>query len=237
MFQNQSGINARPIAAVGSRYLIDAFAWMFLALLLSAGVAFVVTTNESLVNSVIDMRMLLFIAQIGLGLGLQWGIRRIPATLALALFFVYAGLMGLTIGVWVYYYGVVSGNFLAVGEAFVSAGAAFGGAAIYGVVTRRSLANIGSFLFMAVWGIFFAFILNSLILHSSTFDLLLCVAGVVIFTVLAAFTTQRITSGYYAAMTGSAEKASVIGAVMLYIEFVNIFLMLMRIFGGGGGRR
>jgi uncharacterized protein len=145
--------------------------------------------------------------------------------------------MGLTIGVWVYYYGVYSGNFMAVGEAFVSAAAAFGGAALYGVVTRRSLASMGSFLFMAAWGIFFAFLVNGLIFHSSTLDLVLCVGGVVIFTALAAFTTQRITSGYYAAMTGSAEKASVIGAVMLYIEFVNIFLMLLRIFGGGGGRR
>jgi uncharacterized protein len=237
VYQNPAGASSRPMAAVANRFLIDAFAWMFMALLLSAGVAYLVTNNESLVNSVLDMRFPLFIAQIGLGLGLQWGIRRINASVALALFFVYAGLMGLTIGVWVYYYGVYSGNFMAVGEAFVSAAAAFGGAALYGVVTRRSLASMGSFLFMAAWGIFFAFLVNGLIFHSSTLDLVLCVGGVVIFTALAAFTTQRITSGYYAALTGSAEKASVIGAVMLYIEFVNIFLFLLRIFGGGGGRR
>ncbi|HEX7612446.1 MAG TPA: Bax inhibitor-1 family protein, partial [Candidatus Limnocylindrales bacterium] len=86
------------------------------------------------------------------------------------------------------------------------------------------------------WGLFFAFIVNGLLLKSSTMDLVLSAAGVLIFTVLAAWTTQRITNGEFAAMTGSREKASVYGAMLLYIEFINIFLMLLRIFGGGGRR-
>jgi len=226
-------MGVRRVAQVSNRYLIDAFTWMFLAVLLSAAIAWVVENDSNLVVSIVDMRFPLFIAQMGLGLGLQWGIRRINATLALFLFFVFAALMGLTIGVWVWWYAVANDSPVVVAQAFVSASAAFGGAALYGVVTRRSLAGMGSFLFMGAWGIFFAFLLNGLVFHSSTMSLLLSIVGVVIFTALAAWTTQRIVNGELEAMTGSKEKASVLGAVLLYIEFVNIFLMLLRIFGGG----
>ena len=212
-------MGVRPAAQISNRYLIDAFTWMFLAVLLSAVIAWVVENDSDLVLSIVDMRFPLFIAQMGLGLGLQWGIRRLNATLALFLFFVFAALMGLTVGVWVWWYAVANDSPVVVAQAFVSASAAFGGAALYGVVTRRSLAGMGSFLFMGAWGIFFAFLLS--------------IVGVVVFTALAAWTTQRIVNGELEAMTGSKEKASVLGAVLLYIEFVNIFLMLLRIFGGG----
>ncbi len=226
-------LGVRPTTQLANRFLTDSFLWMFCAVLLSALVAWMVENNTQLVASVVDMRMPLFIAQLGLGLGLQWGIRRLNAGVALALFFVYAALMGLTIGVWVWWYGTANNNPMSVVEAFVSAAAAFGGAAIYGVVTRRSLASVGSILFMGAWGLFVAFLINGLILHSSTMDLVLSVVGVVIFTALAAWTTQRISKGDFAAMTGSMEKASILGAMLLYIEFINIFLMLLRIFGGG----
>jgi FtsH-binding integral membrane protein len=220
-------LGVRPAAQLSARFLIDAFVWMFCALVVSALVAWMVASDENLVFSIADYAWILFIAQLGLGLGIQMGIRRLNATVALALFFVYSAMMGLTIGVLVWLY-----TDAAVYQAFFSAAAAFGGAAIFGVVTRRSLASMGSFLFMAAWGIFFAFLINALIFHSGTMDLILCIVGVVTFTALAAWTTQRISSGEFAAMTGSMEKASVYGAILLYIEFVNIFLMLLRIFGG-----
>ena len=226
-------LGVKPVAQLSNRFLTDAFVWMFLAVLLSGMVAWIVQSNLSLIDSIVGLRMPLFIAQLGLGLSIQWGIRRINASVALALFFVYAALMGLTVGIWVWYYGTSSGNPMSVVQAFVSASAAFGGAAVYGVVTRRSLASIGSILFMGAWGLFAAFLINGLLLHSSTMDLVLSVAGVVIFTALAAWTTQRISRGDFAAQTGSMEKASILGAILLYIEFINIFLMLLRIFGGG----
>jgi FtsH-binding integral membrane protein len=226
-------LGVRPTAQLANRFLTDAFVWMFLAVLLSGMVAWIVQSNLSLLQSIVDLRMPLFIAQLGLGLGLQLGIRRLNASLALALFFAYAALMGLTIGVWVWWYATANDNPMSVVQAFVSASAAFGGAAIFGVVTRRSLASVGSILFMGAWGLFVAFLLNGFILHSSTMDLVLSVVGVVIFTALAAWTTQRISRGDFAAITGSMEKASVYGAILLYIEFINIFLMLLRIFGGG----
>jgi FtsH-binding integral membrane protein len=228
-------LGVRPAAQLSNRFLIDAFLWMFFGVLLSGAVAWLVAQNVSSVQSVASWSMPLFIAQLGLGLGIQLGIRRLPAGIALALFFVYAALMGLTIGVIVWAYANLSSP-VVVAQAFVSAAAAFGGAAIYGVVTRRSLASMGSYLFMGAWGIFFAFLLNGLLLHSSTFTLLLCIGGVIVFTALAAWTTQRISNGEFAAMTGSMEKASVYGAILLYIEFINIFLMLLQIFGGGNRR-
>ncbi len=238
MYNNYSPerLGVRPTAQLANRFLTDAFVWMFLAVLLSGMVAWMVQSNQSLVLQIADLRMPLFIAQLGLGLGIQLGIRRLNASVALVLFFAYAGLMGLTVGVWVWYYGTYSGNPMSVVQAFISASAAFGGAAVYGIVTRRSLASMGAILFMGAWGLFVAFLINGLLLHSSTIDLMLSVAGVVIFTALAAWTTQRISRGDFAAMTGSMEKASVYGAIMLYIEFINIFLMLLRIFGGGGRR-
>jgi uncharacterized protein len=230
-------LGVRPAAQLANRFLIDAFTWMFAAVLLSGFVAWLVQGNVDFVASVVNLRFPLFIAQLGLGLGIQMGIRRLNAGVALALFFVYAALMGLTIGVWVWYYAVASGNPMSVVQAFVSASAAFGGAALYGVVTKRSLASMGAYLFMAAWGLFAAFMINGFLVKSTGLDLALSVAGVLIFTVLAAWTTQRISKGEFAAQTGSMEKASVLGAILLYIEFINIFLMLMRIFGGGGGRR
>lgn len=94
-------LGVRPTTQLANRFLTDAFLWMFCAVLLSALVAAMVQNNVNLVQSVANWRMPLFIAQLGLGLGLQWGIRRLNAGVALTLFFVYAALMGLTIGVWV----------------------------------------------------------------------------------------------------------------------------------------
>lgn len=229
-------LGVRPVAQLANRFLIDAFTWMFLGVLLSGMVAWFVQSNVDFVTSVANLRLPLFIAQLGLGLGIQMGISRLNAGVALGLFFVYAGLMGLTIGVWVWYYGTYSGNPMSVVQAFVSAAAAFGGAALYGVVTKRSLASMGAYLFMGAWGLFVAFLVNGLLVKSTGLDLVLSVVGVVIFTALAAWTTQRISKGEFAARTGSMEKASVLGAILLYIEFINIFLMLLRIFGGGGRR-
>src|ERR1035437_7352775 len=87
-YASPAQLGVRPVAALSTRFLTDAFTWMFLALLLSAGVAWFVQRDTNLVASAMDMRMPLFIGQIGLCRGVQMGIRRLPATLALGLFFV-----------------------------------------------------------------------------------------------------------------------------------------------------
>lgn len=229
-------LGVRPAARLSAAFLSQAFTWMFLGLLLSAFVAFLVQNNLGLTQTVINLWLPLIIAEMVIGVGLQVAIRRINASLALGLFLIYAAINGLTFGVIILAYTYQTGSPATVVEAFVSAAAMFGGAALYGAVTKRSLTNMFGYLAMATWGLFVALILN-MFLGNSTLDIIISVIGVLIFTALTASTVQRISTGQFAAMTGSMEKASVIGALLLYLEFVNIFLFLLRLFGGGGGRR
>ena len=107
----------------------------------------------------------------------------------------------------------------------------FGGAAVYGAVTKRSLAGLGGFLFVGLIGIIAASVVN-IFLHSAEVTWLISIAGVVLFTALTAYDIQRIKSGALAAATGSMEKAAVIGALQLYLDFINLFLFLLRLTGG-----
>ena len=221
-------LGVRPVAALSVSFLTQAFVWMFLGLLLSAYIAFLVQNNTYLAQNVLNLWLPLVIAEMVIGIGLQVAIRKINAIAALGLFFIYAALNGLTFGVII----LAVNSAATVVEAFVTAAAMFGGAALYGAVTRRSLANMFGYLAMATWGLFVAILVNMFV-GNGTLDMIISIVGVIIFTALTASTVQRISRGQFAAMTGSMEKASVIGALLLYLEFVNIFLFLLRLFGGG----
>jgi hypothetical protein len=221
-------LGVRPAAALSVSFLTQAFVWMFLGLLLSAYIAFLVENNTYLAQNVLNLWLPVIIAEMVIGIGLQVAIRRINAMLGLGLFFIYAALNGLTFGVII----LAVNSAATVVEAFVTAAAMFGGAALYGAVTRRSLANMFGYLAMATWGLFVAILVNMFV-GNGTLDMIISIVGVIIFTALTASTVQRISRGQFAAMTGSMEKASVIGALLLYLEFVNIFLFLLRLFGGG----
>jgi FtsH-binding integral membrane protein len=220
-----SQLGVRPATALQNAFLSQAFLWMFAGLLLTAGVAFLLQTNASLLNFAYRNWLLLAIGQIALAIGIQAGLRRMSATLALGLFFVYAASIGLTVGIIVQAYTGTS-----VVAAFLTASAMFGGAAIYGKVTHRSLMAMGAFLYMAFLGLFVAIIVN-LFLASSAIGFVISIVGVVIFTGLTAYDVQRIQSGDYAAAFGSVEKAAVFGALHLYIDFVNLFLFILRLTG------
>jgi uncharacterized protein len=217
-----------PLAAaqVQGAYLTQAFFWMFAGLLLTAGVAAAVTLSPGLQQLAINNVLPIIVAQLALVLVISFGIRRLNATAALGLFFVYAASLGLTIGIIVLAY-----NGASVATAFFSASAMFGGAALYGYTTKRSLATIGAYASMAVFGLVVAMIVN-IFVGGTTFNLIISVVGVVLFTVLTAYHVQRIANGSLAVVTGSTEKAAVIGALLLYLDFVNLFLFLLRLFGG-----
>jgi FtsH-binding integral membrane protein len=217
--------SARP-TTVPAALLTQAFIWMFAGLLLTAGVAAVVQTNQALLDFSEGNFLLLIIAQLVVVFAINLGINRLGATAALGLFFVYAASLGLTIGLIVSAYTTSS-----VTTAFLSAAAMFGGAALYGATTKRSLVGIGGFLSMAVFGLVVALVVN-IFLPSGPFGLILSIIGVVIFTALTAYNVQRIQAGDLVARYGSVEKAAVIGALSLYLDFINIFLFLLRIFGG-----
>jgi FtsH-binding integral membrane protein len=221
-----TALGVKPDARLQAAFLTQAFVWMFAGLLVTAGVAFVIQSNDRLLQFAADSLFILLIAQIALVVAISWGINRINASVALGLFFVYAASLGVTIGLIVTAYTGES-----VVTAFLSASAMFGAAAIYGAVTKRSLAGLGGYLFMGLIGLIVASVLN-LFLGNGALSWVIAVVGVVIFTALTAYDVQRIQSGDLAARTGSMEKAAVIGALSLYLDFINLFLFMLRLFGG-----
>lgn len=215
----------RPVALAATGYLSQAFLWMFAGLMLTAGVAYVVQGSPTVMSTVAGAWLPIVFGQLALAWAIGLGIRRMSATLALGLFFVYAATLGFTIGVIVSLYTGES-----VSTAFLSAAAMFGGAGLYGVVTKRSLAGLGGVLTIGLFGLIAASIVN-LFLPNGAFGWIISLGGVVLFTALTAYDTQRISSGALVVVAGSAEKAAVLGALQLYLDFVNLFLFLLRLFG------
>ena len=224
-YPSQAQAEARPTAAEATGYLGQAFLWMFAGLILTAGVAFVVQGNEGVLDAVAGAWLPIVFGQLALAWGISLGIGRMNATLALGLFFVYAATLGFTIGVIVSLYTGPS-----VATAFLSASAMFGAAGLYGVVTKRSLAGLGGFLAMGVIGLLVAMIVN-IIFPSGMLGWVISLVGVVLFTALTAYHTQKIAAGGLVAQAGSVEKAAILGALLLYLDFVNLFLFLLRLLG------
>jgi uncharacterized protein len=224
-FASPSTLGVKPDSRLQTAFLTQAFVWMFVGLLVTAGVAAFVQSNQQLLDFAAGNFFILFIVQIGIVIGISAAINKISATMALGLFFVYAATLGITVGLIVSAYTSAS-----VATAFLSASAMFGAAALYGATTKRSLTGLGGILFMGVVGILVASLLN-LFLNSGPLSLIISIVGVVIFTALTAYDVQRIQAGDLAARTGSMEKAAVIGALHLYLDFINIFLFMLRIFG------
>lgn len=225
-YASPSSVGVKPDARLSSAFLTHAFAWMFAGLLLTAAVAWTVKGNPRALEFAQDYLLLIIIAQLALVVVISGAVNRISATVALGLFFIYAASVGLSVGL------IVSGYTQAsVAQAFLSASAMFGGAALYGAVTKRSLASMGGYLTMGLIGLIAAMVIN-IFLHSSGLNWLISIAGIGIFTALTAYDVQRIQAGDLAARLGSMEKAAVIGALGLYLNFLNLFLFFLRLMGG-----
>jgi len=221
-----SALGVKPDARLANAFLAQAFLWMFAGLLVTAGVAFFVQSNPSLLAFARGSGFILLIAQFAMVVAIVGAINRISATVALGLFFAYAATLGVTVGYLVSLYTTGS-----VVTAFLSASAMFGAAAIYGRVTQRNLAALGGILFMGLIGLLVAMVLN-IFLQSSAITWLISIVGVGLFTALTAYDVQRIQSGDLAARLGSMEKAAVVGALTLYLDFINLFFFMLRLLGG-----
>lgn len=223
------GVRAAVVPREG--FLTMSFVWMFLALLISAGSAWFVMSNQAALEKVTGAFFVLFIVEIGLVLAISGLINRIGTMPALALLFAYALINGLVLGVIVLMYagrvgvpGVVS--------AFAGASAIFAGAALYGGVTKRDLTGLGGILFMGLIGLIVTSLVQVFLFPGSgTLSVIIGIVGVLIFTGLTAFDVQRIKEGRMPWIK-NRESASVVGALALYLDFVNLFLMLLRVFGG-----
>jgi FtsH-binding integral membrane protein len=223
------GMTAQPGAAVATAgaHLFQSFLWMFAGLLLTGVIAFALASSETLLLQAYRLALPIIIGQFAIVMVISFLIRRMSATLALLLFFVYAASMGFTLAVIVSQYSTS-----AVATASISSAAMFGAAGLYGYTTKRSLAGLGSILFMGLIGLIVASIVN-LFLGSDTISWLISIVGVVLFVGLTAYHVQAIASGALAQRLGSNEKAAVFGALSLYLDFINLFLFLLRLFGGG----
>jgi hypothetical protein len=220
-----SQVGVRPASQLATAFLTQAFGWMFVGLLLTAGVAALVQSDPRVADAAAGLCVPAIFGQLILVLVISAGIQRMSASLALGLFFVYAATMGITFGLIATVYTTES-----IAAAFLSSSAMFGGAALYGATTRRSLASFGGYLFMGLIGLIVAMLVN-LFINSGPLGYAISAVGVLIFTGLTAYDVQRIATGDIAARLGSMEKAAVVGALRLYLDFVNLFLMMLRLFG------
>jgi uncharacterized protein len=223
--QTPSQLGVRPSAQLSTGLVSQALAWMFGGLLITAAVSWVVAGNATLVTAAENLFLPAIILQLVVVIVLSAGIQKLSATAALGLFFGYAALTGFTFSILFLAYDLGTLTL-----AFVSAAAMFGASAVFGFVTKRDLSAFGRFFMMALIGIIVLSLLN-LFVQSSGINLLVSYAGVALFAGITAWDIQRIKDGQIAGLVGSMEKASVLGALHLYLDFINMFLFLLRIFG------
>ena len=215
------------VAVVREGFLTMAFVWMFVGLLLSAATTYLTMTNPDVLKFAVGNLLILFLVELGFVVAVSGFVNRLGAVVALGLFFGFALLNGLTLGIVVYAQTAVSG-WAGVTSAFLGASAIFGSAALYGVITKRDLMRLGGILTMGLIGLLVVMVVN-IFLGSSTIDFVIGIAGVAIFTGLTAWDVQRIQRGYLGNIR-DRESASVVGALALYLDFVNLFLMMLRLF-------
>ncbi len=159
-------------------------------------------------------------------LWMSFGINRISTGTARLLFWVYAALMGLSLST---IFLVYTGSSIA--QTFFATAAAFAGLSLWGYTTKKDLSGFGTFLVMGVFGLIIAMVIN-MFMQSTAMDLAISAIGVLLFAGLTAYDTQKIKSMYFAvAGTDYHGKAVVMGALTLYLDFINLFLFLLRFMG------
>jgi hypothetical protein len=171
---------------------------------------------------------LVMFAPLGVVIAFSAGIQRMSFGTAQILYWVYAALMGLSLG---YIFLIYTRSSIA--TTFFIAASMFLATSLYGYTTKSNLMGMGSFMRMGLFGIIIAMIVN-MFLGSPAINFAISILGVVIFTGLTAWDTQRIAQQYYATGTGSAEmvgKGALMGALTLYLDFLNMFMFLLRLFG------
>ncbi len=227
----ESAVKTRAEVLV-SDYVRSVYNWMGIGLALTGFVAYYVSTSESLLRMIFGnplLLMVLIVAELGLVFGIAGMVNRMSAGTATALFVVYSGLNGVTL----------SSIFLAYVQAsivstFFICAATFIACSVYGWTTKKDLTSLGGFMMMGLIGIVIASLVN-LFLQSSSVSVIVSYIGVFVFIGLTAYDTQKIKN---MAMTQPANldgavirKGAILGALSLYLDFINLFLMLLSIFG------
>jgi FtsH-binding integral membrane protein len=220
------------VADAGERvtaFLRVVYAWMAVGLTVTALVAWVVNGSDTLLYTIASNRLAfwgLMLAQLGLVVFLSARVQSLSPGMATALFLLYSGLTGLTMA---FVLRVYTGESVAT-TFFVTAGT-FGALAAYGTVTSRSLAGLGQFLFMGLVGIVLASIVG-IFWQSDGLQFVIAFCGVILFTLLTAYDAQQLKAMALAVPDSQLGSFAIVGALRLYLDFINLFLYLLRFLGG-----
>ena len=210
-------------------FLSKVYGWMFLGLLLTAGTAVVVASSPALIETLILNRILfwiLLIAQLGVVFYLSARVNKVSPVTAAVLFMLYSGMVGITSSVIFLIYTGAS-----IVSAFVIAGGVFGAMAVFGSLTKRSLAGVGQFMFMGLIGLILASVV-SIFWFNDVLMFVINVVGVLVFTGLTAWDAQRLKQMAVALPDGRVGSYAVVGALSLYLDFINLFFFILRLMGG-----
>ncbi len=211
-----------------SAFLSKVYGWMFVGLLITAMTASAVASSRSLAEALIFNRAVfwvLLIAQLGLVFFLSARVNKMAPTTAAGLFLLYSALTGVTSSVVLLIYTGAS-----IASTFVITAGMFGATAVFGSVTKRSLAGFGQFFFMGLIGLILASIVG-LFWHSEALQFVISVVGVLVFTGLTAWDAQRLKQMAVALPDGRVGAYAVVGALSLYLDFINLFFFLLRFTG------
>jgi uncharacterized protein len=217
----------RAVIDAGLRaHMIRVYNYMAVGVALTGVVAWLTSqiVGPALLNS--PLTWVFILAPLALVFFISFRINSLAAGTALALFFVYAASLGLSLATIFFIYTDSS-----ITRVFFISAAAFGALSVWGYTTQRSLSGLGSFLFMGLIGVIIASLVN-IFLKSSGLDWIISVIGVIVFAGLTAWDTQKIKEMYDPMDDGTvAGRKAVMGALSLYLDFINLFMLLLRLLG------
>jgi uncharacterized protein len=212
-----------------SGFLSKTYGWMAIGLGITAVVAMAVASSPAVQTFLFGnaiARWGLFLVTLGMVWYISARVNDLAPSTAASLFAVYSALMGTMLsGIFLLYTGS------SIATTFLTTAGMFGALALYGTVTRRNLAGVGQFAFMGLIGVVIASIVG-IFWQNSMFQFILSVCGVVVFTGLTAWDAQRLKAMALALPDGRTGSYAIVGALALYLDFINLFLFLLRLFGG-----
>jgi uncharacterized protein len=210
-------------------FLRAVYGWMCAGLAITAATAWFVAGTPALINAIIANRAffwILALAQLGIVIGLSARVDKLSASAASGLFIAYSALTGVTMSFVLLAY---TGESIA--STFLITAGMFGAMALYGTFTRRSLAGMGQFMFMGLIGLLIATFIG-FFWQNGGLQFMISLVGVIVFTGLTAWDAQRLKAMALASPGGVATQYAVVGALALYLDFINLFLFLLRFMGG-----
>ena len=223
------GTTAELPAEIASAFLRKVYGWMFIGLAVTAVVGLTVAGSPALLQHIVANQFLYFgliLAELGLVFYLSARVQTLAPSTAMTMFVIYSALNGVTLS---FIFLLYTGE--SIETTFMVSAGMFGATALYGSTTKRSLAGAGQFFFMGLIGIILASIVG-MFWHNDALQFLITVIGVIVFTGLTAWDAQRLKQMAATVPRERAGSYAVVGALSLYLNFINLFLMLLRLLGG-----